>query len=40
MLTEYPEVKEAITDAKKEKYGFRKLGVYEEKETKELLPRK
>ena len=34
------QVKEAITDAKKEKYGFRKLGVYEEKETKELLPRK
>ena len=40
MLIEYPEVKDNIIEAKKEKYGFRKLGVYEEKETKELLPRK
>ena len=40
MLIEYPEVKDNIKEAKKEKYGFRKLGVYEEKETKELLPRK
>ena len=40
MLIEYPEFKDSIKEAKKEKYGFRKLGGYEEKETKELLPRK
>tara|TARA_B110000259_G_C13813456_1_gene321684 strand:- start:170 stop:682 length:513 start_codon:yes stop_codon:yes gene_type:complete len=40
MLEKYPEVKEAIENAKKEKYGFRKTTFDIEEKPKELLPRK
>ena len=40
MLEKYPEVKKAIENAKKEKYGFRKTTFDIEEKPKELLPRK
>ena len=40
MLEKYPKVKEAIENAQKEKYGFRKTTFDIEEKPKELLPRK
>ena len=40
MLEEYPEVKDAILEARKTKYGFRKSTYDIEERPKEVLPRK